>query len=74
MKEGMFKYLKGSFVLHEKGRGLSSPNEGSSFFQSIDLASILGGVPVFKRPVSKPRFIIESVKLVAAFSPILPAL
>jgi len=51
---------------------MSSPGCSSVFSQSIDLPSILGGVPVFIRPLSKPISSSWPVNPTAALSALLP--
>ena len=53
---------------------MASPGEDSTQLQSIDFFKTLGGVPVLRRPVSKPKERNASVSPIDEPSPILPAL
>ena len=52
-------------------RTSSSPGCASRMLKSMDLASTLAGVPVFKRSVSNPKATKDSVKPVDGASPAL---
>ena len=60
-------------VRQEKGRGRGSPFSTSMPAKSMDPAARRGGVPVFRRPVLKPRFFRQAASAVAANSPARPA-
>src|ERR1039457_643342 len=62
---------KSSFqnVKYETG---SSPGCGSVFEKSMDWRNSRGGVPVFKRPSSKPSSLSELERFIAAASPARP--
>ena len=60
-------------VRKEKGLGFLSPNTLSTLSQSIEFARRRGGVPVLRRPHTKPNEIRDSVIPSEDSSPILPA-
>ncbi len=60
-------------VMNENGVGRSSPGCMSTAFQSMVRPSSRGGVPVFSRPITKPRRASVSPKPMAGFSPTRPA-
>ena len=60
-------------VLYERGEGFLSPYPASPFFQLTEDLFILGGVPVFSLPDTKPKLFKFSVMPSALLSPYLPA-
>ena len=58
----------------EKKTGWSSPGWASRLSKDTLLRSTLGGVPVFRRPISNPTARIESASWIEARSPERPAL
>ena len=60
-------------INEKNGTGFKSPGCSLHFEKSLDLPSIRAGVPVFRRPLGRPRSINRSANLMDGGSPARPA-